>query len=107
MINKCLILLCQLSATALLAQDNKYNIVFKPEQTTLGEQQKKEINFIASRLMEGESILLYPLAYDSIMDIYNLRRLLKPRQRPSPIMPLVLDSRQPDFPAIFLAAIVA
>lgn len=71
MINKCLILLCQLSATAMLAQDNKYNIVFKSEQTTLGEQQKKEINFIASRLMEGESIILYPLAYDSINDIYR------------------------------------
>lgn len=64
-------LLCLLSAIAMHAQDNKYNIVFKPDQTTLGEQQKKEISFIASRLMEGESILLYPLAYDSIMDIYK------------------------------------
>ena len=67
----CLILLCLLFITTAHAQDNKYNIVFKPDQTTLEESQKNEINFIASRLMEGESIMLYPLAYDSIMDIYK------------------------------------
>ncbi len=67
----CLTLLCLLFISTANAQDNKYNIVFKPNQTTLEEPQKKEINFIASRLMEGESIMLYPLAYDSISDIYK------------------------------------
>lgn len=66
-----LTLLCLFFMTAAQSQDNKYNIVFKPNQTTLEEPQKKEINFIASRLMEGESIMLYPLAYDSISDIYR------------------------------------
>ncbi len=53
------------------AQEQKYNIVFAKGQTALAEQQKKEINFVASRLMEGESVIFYPLAYDSLYDVYK------------------------------------
>ena len=69
--NPSLILIFSFFASGLFAQEQKYNIVFKPEQTAMGEQQKKELNFIASRLMEGESVLLYPLAYDSLVDVYK------------------------------------
>ena len=52
-------------------QEQKYNIVFKPAEVLMGEKQKADINFVASHLMEGETILFYPLAYDSIYDRYT------------------------------------
>jgi hypothetical protein len=53
------------------AQEQKYNIVFKPAEVLMGEKQKTDINFVASHLMEGETIMFYPLAYDSIYDRYT------------------------------------
>jgi len=53
------------------AQEQKYNIVFKPTEVLMGEKQKSDINFVASHLMDGETIMFYPLAYDSIYDRYT------------------------------------
>lgn len=53
------------------AQEHKYNVIFEKGQTVLSDKQKKEINFVASRLTEGETVMFYPLAYDSIYEVYK------------------------------------
>jgi hypothetical protein len=59
------------SLTSVLAQEQKYNIYFEPGQKTMADKQKKSINEIAAQLTEGTNVIFYPLAYDSINDIYR------------------------------------
>lgn len=70
-------LFCFLLGLQLLAQEQKLSIVFPPTQASVEEKQKSDLGLIASRLMEGETIMLYPLAYDSLNDRYTFSSLAK------------------------------
>jgi hypothetical protein len=53
------------------AQNKRFNVVFKPEQIVVAEDQKKAINDITAELNTGDKVMFYPLAYDSIMNLYR------------------------------------
>jgi len=54
---------------------NSFNIVFESNQTTITDKQKTSINNAAKKLSIGVRATFYPLAYDSISDIYRFTHL--------------------------------
>ena len=51
-----------------IAQETRYNLLFKHGQTELTEEQKGQISNIARSIKDGARVMVYPLVYDSIFD---------------------------------------
>jgi hypothetical protein len=66
-------MICSLDNYAQLS--NSFNIVFEPNQTSISDKQKTNIINAAKRLPIGVRATFYPLAYDSINDIYRFTNL--------------------------------
>jgi hypothetical protein len=64
-------------SSLLPAQNNRYNIVFPPGKADLSTEQKKIISHVAASLSDGETVVFYPLAYDSVSDIYRYTNYAK------------------------------
>lgn len=66
-------MICSLDNFAQLS--NSFNIVFEPNQKTITDKQKSSIINAAKKLPIGVKATFYPLAYDSINDIYRFTSL--------------------------------
>lgn len=75
---KLIALLLALFLSKVFAQSsNSFLVVFKPDQITMGESQKKTVDEAASKLKNGATVTFLPLAYDSLYDLYRFTNKAK------------------------------
>ncbi len=64
-------LICLLFSQVYGQSSNSFLVVFNPDQTSMGDAQKKSVDDAAAKLKNGATATFLPLAYDSIYDLYR------------------------------------